>query len=700
MIGCMGGEGSQWIGMEPFVESSHMFQNMGDGTFFHSGQLAIQAAVAAGVTMTYKLLWNDAVAMTGGQDAQGRVAVSRVTETLLAQGVARVVVTTDDTSRYRRAGLPPGVDVWPRSRFVEAQRVLRGTPGVTVLIHDQVCAAEVRRRRKRGAAPTPNRRVVINHRICEGCGDCGDISNCLSVQPIKTPYGRKTTIDQASCNLDYSCLEGDCPAFMTVTTGSSRRAGRPRARNTAASGPGVLPEPGVVVDADDASVRIAGIGGTGVVTASQLIATAAMFDRYEVGGLDQTGLSQKAGPVVSDVRLTKGRAQESNKLGAGRADLLLAFDQMVAATPGVLIAGDPDRTAVVGSTTVVPTGAVVSHPHEPMPGQDELAARIAAVTAEGKRHWADAGAITTSLFGDATAANVFVLGMAIQAGYLPVSVRAMEQAIELNGIAVQENVAAFRWGRTQVAVPDDVAAAVAGRTRSLPDLDDALGSSIARIADGDESLEGLVRMLAGDLVGWQNREIAASFIDEVAAVVEREREVVPDSTRLTETFARGLHKLTAYKDEYEVARLMLDPEGMEAARELAASTGGRISWRLHPPLLRALGRSSKVVFPSWSAPIFAMLARMKWMRGHWYDPFGHGEVRQTESELPGEYIVAVRGMLAGLDAGNIDRAVEVARLADIVRGYERIKMRAVAEFRARLREAAEIGPRDGDGVRS
>ncbi len=694
-IGCMGSEGSQWIGMAPFVDTGHIFQNIGDGTFFHSGQLAIHAAVAAGVDITYKLLWNRAVAMTGGQEAAGGIPLERVAASLMAHGVSRIVITTDDPDRYSGATLPAGAEVWPRERLMEAQASLRETPGVTVLIHDQQCAAEARRGRKRGTVPTPNRRVVINHRICEGCGDCSDVSNCLSVQPIITPYGRKTTIDQASCNLDYSCLEGDCPAFVTITTSPKQRGKRTR-RRTVPTPPDVggLPDPIVAVDPGDVSIRIAGIGGTGVVTASQLIGTAAMFDGLEVRGLDQTGLSQKAGPVVSDVRITRGSPADSSRLGSGRADVIIAFDQLVAAGPRVLAAADPDRTAVVGSTTVVPTGGVVSHPDTAMPDPGTLTERIAASTRDGRRHWADVGHVTARLLGDTAAANVFVLGMAHQAGYLPMSAASIERAIELNGVAVEANLAAFRWGRIQIVDPDAVAAAAGAnrRVRRVPRSDDAARAAARGIAAGDEELETLLAMLAADLTAWQSPRTAAMFLERVAAVAEREREVRPDSTRLTATFARGLHKLTAYKDEYEVARLMLDPDGMRAARELAEATGGRVSWNLHPPLLRSMGRTSKMAFGPRTVPMFGALAKMKWLRGHWFDPFGHSEVRRTERALPGEYVAAMSVVLEDLDDGNFERAVEVAGLPDLVRGYEDVKMRTVAEFRQRLER---LLPRSG-----
>jgi indolepyruvate ferredoxin oxidoreductase len=694
---CMGNEGTQWIGMAEFVERDHLVQNLGDGTYFHSGQLAIQAAVAAGVHITYKLLWNGAVAMTGGQEAQGRIPLAAVARTLLAQGVAAVLVTTDDVERPGYAELPEGVEVWDRARLAEAQRRLAGIEGVTVLIHDQACAAETRRARKRGRAPTPDLRVAINPRICEGCGDCGRVSNCLSVHPIETPFGRKTAIDQTTCNLDFSCLEGDCPAFMTIAGVEPAAATETVAPEALAGPPGPLPEPVPAVAADRFAVRIAGIGGTGVVTVSQVLGTAAGFDGFEVRGLDQIGLSQKAGPVVSDLRLRRGRPAETNRLGAGQADLLLAFDALVAASPDGLAVAHPQRTAVVGSTTATPTGAMIAQPGLELPGADALGARIAAVTRDGHRHWADAAAITTALFGDAVTANLFVVGMAVQAGCLPIRPASIERAIELNGVGVERNRAALRWGRLQIVDPQAVAAAAGGErggererapTARGPRLPAGLDARSDALAQGDAALGDELRRLAADLVAYQNRGHAAGFLDTLETVAAREAAVVPGSTRLTRAVARSLHKLLAYKDEYEVARLMLDPEGLAPARRVAAG-GGRIAWRLHPPLLRALGLRRKIAVGTWAAPLFRLLAAARFLRGTPFDPFGRARMRRIERALPAEYRSALDTVLAHLKPERLDDAVAIARLPQEIRGYEHLKLARVNHYRQRLAEELE-----------
>ena len=350
----MGNEGAQWVGMEPFVDADHLFHNYGDGTYFHSAQLALQYCIGAGKHMTFKILYNDTIAMTGGQDAPYKVGVPELATILLAQGVTKVAITADDLGRYRGVDLPKGVEVHDRTDIVAVQDDLRSTPGVTVLIHDQACAAELRRARRRGKLRMPTRRIVINHRICEGCGDCGDVSNCLSVQPLDTPLGRKTTIDQASCNFDESCLQGDCPSFMTVEI--DRRPARPAA---AQSGPrlDIGPDPALDPSADHIRVRMAGIGGTGVVTVAQILATAALLDGWEVRGLDQTGLSQKAGPVISDVVLARPGAISSNLVGARQAEVILGFDALVAASDGAISAADPATTTVIATTHRTPDGA-------------------------------------------------------------------------------------------------------------------------------------------------------------------------------------------------------------------------------------------------------------------------------------------------------------------------------------------------------
>ena len=641
---CMGSEGTQWIGMEHFIERNHLIQNLGDGTYFHSGQLAVTAAIAAGSNITYKILYNDAVAMTGGQDPQGQLGVDAMVRNLLNQGVVEVIVTTEDVRRAKSYGLPRQVKVWDRTRLQEAQEHLAQLGGVTVLIHDQACAAENRRARKRGKMPTPDMRVVINQRVCEGCGDCGQVSNCLSVQPVDTAFGRKTRIDQDTCNFDFSCLEGDCPSFITVSTSSGRLRSlwNRRKRDGAASRQSVtrsstaealdLPDPVVLVPTDEMSIRLTGVGGTGVVTVAQIIGTASMLAGFDVRGLDQIGLSQKAGPVVSDLTLSRTRRGHSSRLGSEQADVLIALDQLVGASTKGLTVANPETTIVVGSTSGAPTGHMITHLDVVMPSADELGERIAVVARPGHQHWADAAAITNAVFGDSITANLFVVGMAYQAGALPMPVESLLEAIDLNGVAVDANKAALELGRSFVADPDAV---------------NALMNDAA--APEDASPTSDIERFASELTLFQNAKLAERYLATIESVSKREAAVVPDSSLLTQTVAANLFKLLAYKDEYEVARLLLDDVSHREAKAIAK--GGRVTYRLHPPMLRAMGLKRKISLGEWSRPLFRLLARGKVVRGRWIDPFGYAAIRRLERRLPGEYEVAVAELLGSLTRG-------------------------------------------------
>jgi indolepyruvate ferredoxin oxidoreductase len=665
----MGGEGAQWIGISPFVERQHLVQNLGDGTFFHSGSLAVRAAVAAGIDITYKLLYNGTVAMTGGQDPSGAMSVPTTVRWLLLEGVSRVIVTTDDVGRYAPGDIPDGVDVWDRSRLGEAQRVLADTPGVTVLLHDQACAAENRRARSRGTLATPGFRVVIDERVCEGCGDCGAKSNCLSVQPIDTPYGRKTHIHQTSCNFDFSCLQGDCPAFVTVTVDDDRAATRSSARpDTAAVSVDDLPDPQPLVDPERFTVRLSGIGGTGVVTVSQILGTAAMLAGRTVRGLDQTGLSQKAGPVVSDVRVTTGAAADSNHAAVAGVDCLLGFDLLVAASDAHRRGAAPDRTVVVASSAAVPTGAMVTRPETPYPALDALRARMDEVSRAEHNRYPDAAAVTEGLFGATTTSNIFTLGIAVQAGAIPVEPASIERAIELNGVAVARNVAAFRWGRRWAVDPDEVHEA-AGITAPPP----------------PETLDELIRRLADDLTDYQSARYARRFTVAVARARTAEERVAPGSTEFTATVARNLHKLMAYKDEYEVARLFL----LDESRERFEAVGGprtRVTHHIHPPALRAMGLQRKLKIRRGARPMFRVLRSAKGLRGTPIDPFRWGEVRRLERAMVPEYLRAVRTLSKRLTVDTLDESVEIAALPDRVRGYEHLKVERARAYRRELAE--------------
>ncbi len=692
----MGGEGAQWIGMSPFVERRHFIQNLGDGTFFHSGQLAVQAAIAAEETITYKLLYNGTVAMTGGQDPVGQLGVPEIADILIDHGVKRVIVTTDDVGRYRGVDLPTDaagtVEVWDRTRIVEAQEVLAEVDGVTVLIHDQACAAQVRRLRKRGTVTTPTSRVVINHRICEACGDCGEVSNCLSVQAIDTPLGVKTTIDQTTCNLDMSCLHGDCPSFMTVEVGDATGgvAVVPGTDDPLAGAPTDLPDPDRRVPAHAFDLRIAGVGGTGVVTAAQIIATAAMLDGWDTRGLDQTGLSQKAGPVVSDIRFRREDAPASNLLGDRTADALIAFDLLAAGTERNLAACRAGHTVVVGSSTATPTGSMIGHVDRRLPTLDELRERLASASDVDATRLGDAGAITEALLGNATTANTFVIGAAVQFGALPIDHASIEEAIALNGVAVDANLAAFRWGRRWIvdrAAVEQAADAV--RQAATPEMNvPELPAKLTRRVDAlrlGEDVRSLVAMLAADLVAFQHAKYASSFLDDVERVTATPH--VNDA--VVEAAARSLHKLMAYKDEYEVARLLLLPDAAQAPAEAVGGADAKVTWRLHPPMLKALGMEGKLgIDARVGRPLMATLARGKRLRGTRLDPFGRTQMRRMERAVIDEFREFLDEELAVLaaDDDTRDDVVVALQLPMQIRGYEDLKVRRVEEYRTAVEQ--------------
>jgi indolepyruvate ferredoxin oxidoreductase len=669
----MGGEGMQWIGMAPFLDRDHFTQNIGDGTFDHSGSLAVRAAIAAGANMTYKLLYNRAVAMTGGQRPASGMTVPQIVRLLQAEGVAKVIVTTEDLSRYRNTKMPNGVAVWDRSRLDEAQRVLAATRGVTVLVHDQECATEKRRQRKRGKLAQPAARVFINERVCEGCGDCGRTSNCLSVQPVPTEFGRKTRIHQSSCNVDYSCLDGDCPAFMTVVPAKSS-AGRAQAAGTITADE--LPAPHRVVEADSFGIRLTGVGGTGVVTVSQVLATAGLIAGWHARSLDQTGLAQKGGAVVSDVRFSRSGQAPTNKLGAGECDLYLGCDLLVAADPKNLTVTDADRTVAVVSVAEVPTGPMVSDPARSFPDRAAVSQPITDRVRDGAV-LLDVRQVVLGLFGDDQFANVFLVGAGFQTGALPLPPDAIEEALRVNGVAVEKNIQAFRRGRQYVADPAAVL--------SLAGLGAAGLDSPTAPDPGESSLDRLIRTRADDLIAYQDDAYARRYLGVVERVRAAEQDKTPGSTALTEAVARYLYKLMAYKDEYEVARLSLEPS-LGAGLEAEFGPGARASWRLHPPVLRALGLKRKIALGPWFVPAFGVLRALRGVRGTRMDPFGRTRVRVVERELIEEYLGLVDQLTGRLSPATAALAVKLAALPDMVRGYEDVKLRNVEAYHQSLAE--------------
>ncbi len=686
----MGAEGAPWIGAAPFADLDHMVQNVGDGTFFHSASQSLRACVAARVNITFKLLYNRHVSMTGGQHPEGESDVATLTRYLKSEGVARTIVVSEDPSTYARARLADNARVVDRSRYEEAVRELRRVPGVTVLIFDQECAAEKRRARKRGKLPRPARYVFINEEVCEGCGDCGDVSNCMSVQPVETEFGRKTQVHQASCNQDYSCLRGDCPAFLTVTT-----SGGLVRRQVPTVAAGEVPEPAHRVGAGHGyRVYMPGIGGTGVVTTNQVLAYAALIEGKQVHVLDQTGLAQKGGAVLSSLLVYEGEENPhlANKVGLGKADLVLGLDLLGVVAEVNADRMSPVRTVVVANTTLAPTAEAIRHVDFLMPGASVLRRAADRYSRADENMYVEAGEVAEALFGDQAMANVFLAGAAYQAGLLPVSASSIEAAIRLNGVAVEANLQAFRYGRLYRHDAERVRRLIG---RPTPTLEEVRRRQLARLdgqgpryrelldrcAGMSEETHRLLALRIGELIQYQDAAYAAGYVDEVVATWERERAVAPGHEELTRAVARYLYKLLAYKDEYEVARLLLKEEWAERVRETFVDP--KVSFNLHPPLLRERGLKRKLELGPWFRPALRALVRMRRLRGTRWDPFGRTQVRRLERDLIDWYRGLLAELRAGLTAANHGLAVEVASVPDRIRGYEGIKL-ANAEAARRL----------------
>ncbi len=683
----MGGEGAQWIGMAPFTDDRHYRQNLGDGTFHHSGSLAIRAAVASGITITYRLLYNDAIAMTGGQPAPGRLAIDDLVRWLELEGVRRVIVTSEDPAAFAGMSLPAFAQVRHRDDLEAAQQELALVDGVTVLIHADRCATEERRLRKRGKLPTPAQRVWINERVCEGCGDCGQKSSCLSLTPTATEYGRKTQVHQSTCTQDLACLDGDCPSFLVVTP-----AATPRAAPAPPAPPVALPDPPRSGEpAQSVLIRMPGIGGTGVVTVSQILQVAALLDGKQASGLDQTGLAQKGGAVVSDVRISPVASDGAVRAAGGEVDLLLGLDLLGAVTADTLRTLDPERTVAVVNLHRTPTAAEVTDPQAAGVEVSDVVARIEATTRADRALWLDAGTMAEQLFADHMPANMLMLGAAYQHGCLPMRGEAIEQAIELNGTGVATNLAAFRWGRAAVVDRLAVERAIAERAPAAPKapaLPPALAPALATHGL-DGPLADLVSRRAADLAAYGGTGLAARFIDRVAGVAAAERAALGDDAgAIALAYARSLHRLTAYKDEYEVARLHLD--AVERARvEQAFGSGARVQVMLHPPVLRSLGMRRKIGMGRTAVPLFRALHAARRLRGTPLDPFGRARVRRVERALVEEYCDAMATAMAHLGPDTAETVAAIAALPEQVRGYEQIKLDSVERYRAAMAEHLE-----------
>ncbi len=683
----MGGEGANWIGEAPFSKRPHVFQNLGDGTYNHSGILPIRACVASGINITYKILFNDAVAMTGGQRHEGGLNVYAIANQVAAEGVKKLVLVTDEPWKYPKSTKwPEGLTIHHRDELDRIQRELAAIPGVTALIYDQTCAAEKRRRRKRGEFPDPDKRVIINELVCEGCGDCGVQSNCVSVQPLETEFGRKREIDQSSCNKDFSCVKGFCPSFVTVH-GAKLKRGTGAAASAGELAP--LPEPKLPAINGTFGIIITGIGGTGIVTIAQILGTAAHIEGNAAGVIDMAGLAQKGGAVFSHLRIAK-RPDDIHaiRIPAHGAHLVLGGDIVVVGSKRVLSAMRSGETTVVVNTHETLPGDFTRNADFSLP-TERLKREIAKAADRDHAHFIEATKLSTALFGSSTGQNIFLVGYAYQLGGVPISAEAILRAIELNGEAVAMNKAAFEWGRRAALDPEAVAKLVTPITAPTE----------ARRLSG--SLEETIERRVAFLTDYQNAAYAKRYRGIVERVRAAEAAKAPGETGLSEAVAKYLFKLMAYKDEYEVARLFTDGA---FEKQVAAAFDGKLRYEFHlaPPLLAkkdpTTGRPRKMSFGPWIKPVFGVLAKFKFLRGTALDPFGYSEERKLERKLISDYVANLEELIATLAPQNRALAVAVASIPEKIRGFGPIKQRSVTAAKAeesvlltRLRNAVKSG---------
>ena len=675
----MGGEGVPWVGQQPFTTDQHIFANLGDGTYFHSGLLAIRQSIAAGVNITYKILYNDAVAMTGGQAIGERPeghSVLQIAESLHAEGAMKVVIVTDEPEKYDGVTVPgsyagKGVAIRHRDDLDEIQREFREIKGTTTIIYDQTCATEKRRRRKRGTAVDPAKRVVINELVCEGCGDCSVQSNCLSVEPLETEFGRKRAINQSTCNKDMSCLKGFCPSFVTVEGGALKKKSKGKANSPFEMG--AMPEPAVPQLARDQvwGVVVAGVGGTGVITIGQLLGMAAHIEGKGIVTQDAAGLAQKGGATWSHALIGESQdAIRTTRVGTAAADLILAADPLVAINAETLARMREGRTHVALNTHSTPTAAFVRNANWVNP-QDDCANEIARAVGIDNLGAFDADAFAVALMGDSLYANPMLLGFAWQRGWLPLEYESLMRAIDLNNVAIDNNKTAFEWGR-----------------RAAHDL----ASVQMLVSPGQviefkkrETIESLVKRRVDFLTAYQHAAYAEQYTSFVAKVQQSESSLVVGKTSLTEAVARYLFKLMAYKDEYEVARLHTDKSFLDRVNGMFEGDF-KLNYHLAPPIIgkkNAKGELQKQKFGPAMLTGFRFLAKLKGLRGTAFDVFGRSEERKTERALIGEYRAAIDEVLTGLNVGNHALALEIAALPEQIRGYGHVKDRNLAAARTR-----------------
>jgi len=675
----MGGEGASWMGQAPFSTRGHMFQNIGDGTYYHSGLLAIRATVAAGTNITYKILYNDAVAMTGGQPMDGPLTPEQVTWQVYGEGVERIALVSDDPDKYHGEDLAPGATVHHRDDLDAVQKELREVPGTTVIVYEQTCAAEKRRRRKRGTFPDPAKRVFIYDQVCEGCGDCGEQSNCVAILPKETAFGRKREIDQSACNKDYSCLKGFCPSFVTVYGGSPKKG----VSDTAAVDVAVqgLPDPALPEIDGTWDIVLTGVGGTGVVTIGALLGMAAHVLGKGCSVLDMMGLAQKGGSVMSHIILADDPADVSaTHIPEGGAELLLGCDMVVAASPNAIARAHAGATFAVVNDFEMMTGDFTQHPDKQFPAE-ELKSVIRSHTGEDNALFVNATTLSTRLLGNSIGANLFVLGCAYQLGRLPLHHDAIVRAIELNGQAVDMNKRAFSLGRLYAIEP--------GRVNELAYPNGAPARTTPR------TLDEIIEHRAGHLRAYQNEAYARRYREAVARVREAEAERTPEFNGLADAAASNLYDVMAYKDEYEIGRLYSSTEFRDQLDETFEGDY-RIEFNLAPPMLartdQRTGRPKKIRFGSWMMGVFTTLSALRGLRGTPFDVFGYSRERRAERGMIDDYFADIDLVTRRLDTGNHALAADLLRWPESVRGFGDIKLDAHREAhrrRAELRQAVE-----------
>jgi indolepyruvate ferredoxin oxidoreductase len=680
----MGGEGANWIGIQPFVKTPHIFQNLGDGTYFHSGLMAIRAAVAAASNITYKILYNDVVAMTGGQPIDGTISVPTLAQQVLSEGVKECVVVSDAPDVHRRsAALPKNVTVYSRDDLDQVQQRLREIPGVTVLIYEQMCAAEKRRKIKRGILPQPTRRVFINEQVCEGCGDCSVKSNCVSIRPKETPLGRKRMIDQSTCNEDLSCIKGFCPSFVLV------RNARPRVGRALDSTPKsrtFIPAAPSLTYTHHYNVVVAGIGGTGVITIGAVLAMAAHIEGAGAGTYNMTGLAQKGGPVYSHLRFTPTpETVAAARVDVADADLVIVCDLLAALALEALQTIERGRTRAVVNSTVEPSAAFQLFPDSNLPGSAELG-QFASALGQDKLSIIDATSFADELTGDTIAANMFMVGYAYQKGLLPVSIESISRAIELNAVAVAFNLRAIDLGRR---------AAVAQAGSESPTT---LVSRRAHQSADDLTTQELVAHHCRHLAEYQDSRYADRYARRVQSIRRTERAKTPGRDGLTRAVARSYARVLAYKDEYEVARLYVSPPFLDSLNQ-AFEGEARLEVLLAPPTLFGSGSRSveprKRAFGPWIFVVFRLLRRLKGLRGTRFDPFGRTAERRMERKVLADYEVLLEEIVATLTPENHQLAVQLAELPENIRGFGQVKWRNFEEaeqLKARLIESFRAMP--------